>query len=650
MSELEDTIRDALGPEGALARAVDGFAPRSQQQTMAERVSRVLAARDTLVVEAGTGTGKTFAYLVPALLAGGKVVVSTGTRNLQDQLFHRDLPTVQRALGAPARTALLKGRANYLCLYRLGVEEEAATAVGRAPGRDLATIRAWSGRTVSGDVAEVTEVPEDASAWGRVTSTADNCLGQDCPLYGDCFVVKARRAAQEAELVVINHHLLFADMALKDEGFGELLPGADAFMLDEAHQLPEVAAGFFGVSLGARQLLELARDARAEHLKAGGDMRGLTETAQALERAVAELRLALGPEMRRAPWAAVVGRAGLDEALDGLGGALGALAAGLEAAAARSAGLAHCARRAGDFAERLELLTRSDDADHVRWLETFTRAFTLHLTPLDIAPAFRAHRGNYRSAWVFTSATLAVNGRFDHFNERLGLEDPETCLLDSPFDFARNALLYLPVGLPDPGEASHTAAVVEAALPVLAASGGRAFMLFTSYRALNEAAERLGARVRYPLFVQGSAPRAELLERFRASGDGVLLGTTSFWEGVDVRGPALSCVIIDKLPFAAPGDPMLQARLDALRARGANPFMDHQLPAAVILLKQGVGRLIRDPADRGVMMICDPRLASRPYGRVFLNSLPPMARTRTRGDVEAFFEVPPAGPRAGGDG
>ncbi len=626
-----------LGPDGPLTRRFSGFAPRAPQQAMAAAVAHALDENGRLVVEAGTGTGKTFAYLVPALLSGGKVIISTGTKNLQDQLFHRDLPVVREVLGMPLRAALLKGRANYLCAHRLGLAELDGRARSRAQEAELLRIRDWAGRTRSGDIAEVVDVPEDSTVWSVVTSTVENCLGQDCTHLADCHVMKARRAAQEADVVVINHHLLFADMALKEEGFGELLPGANAFILDEAHQLPDVASDFFGLSVGGRQLLDLAYDATAEQLREAGDMEDIPRAGECLEKAVLDLRQALGPELRRAAWHEVAGKPEVAAACQAVQEGLLALEKALEPAAQRGKGLEVCLRRAQDLLERFARVAQSPAEGEVRWFETYTRSFTLNLTPMEIAETFRGHMGRYKSAWVFTSATLAVGGSFRHFTDRLGLQETETLQLESPFDYACNALLYIPTAMPDPNDREYTATVVEAALPVIRASRGRAFLLFTSHRALKEAAALLQGRLEYELLIQGSAPRRELLDRFRTNGNAVLLGAASFWEGVDVRGPALSCVIIDRLPFASPGDPVLQARIEALRVRGGNPFMEHQLPNAVIALKQGVGRLIRDVNDRGVMMLCDPRVFSKPYGRVFLDSLPPMRRTRRLEDVRAFL-------------
>lgn len=630
-------IHTILSADGPFAQLIPGFAPRPQQQALAAAVAHALEKHQVFIAEAGTGTGKTFAYLVPALLSGQKVIISTGTKNLQDQLFHKDLPLVRQALGVPVDVALLKGRANYLCLHRL----ELALAEGRLCSRsevsDLQVIREWSGRTRSGDIAELTALAEDAPLWSQVTSTGDNCLGSDCGQYDDCFLVQARRRAQEADVLVVNHHLLFADMALKGEGFGELLPGAHAFILDEAHQLPETASNFFGTTVSGNQLLELAGDSIAEDLREAGETGRLRSAAEHLQKTVKDLRLAFGVEPRRGAWREVRHLATFQAALNEVDTALQELHAQLEPLAARGKGLESCLRRCEDLMLRYGQVSGDTPPDQIYWFETHTRSFTVNLTPMDVAALFRAQVSARPCAWIFTSATLAVGDSFEHFTHRLGLDEAKTQRWDSPFDFARQALLYVPPEMPDPNSYGYTAAVIEQALPVLEASRGRAFILFTSHRALQEAAGLLEGRIEYPLLVQGQMPRSRLLEQFRALGNAVLLGTGSFWEGVDVRGEALSCVIIDKLPFASPGDPVLQARIEAMRAQGGNPFMEYQLPQAVITLKQGVGRLIRDVHDRGVLMLCDPRLGSKSYGRIFIDSLPPMSKTRKLEVVQRFF-------------
>ncbi len=628
-----------LGGDGLLAGEVQGFAARPQQQEMAAAVEQALADASTLIVEAGTGTGKTFAYLVPALLSGKKVIISTGTRHLQDQLFHRDLPTVRSALGVPLRAALLKGRANYLCHQRLHTARSEGRFGDRRQVNQLEQVFDWSGRTVSGDVAELSNIPEDSPIWPKITSTTENCLGSECDWFSDCHVMKARREAQDADLVVINHHLLCADMALKEEGFGELLPGAEAFIIDEAHQLPETASRFFGMALSSRQLLELAQDSINEFVAETGELDGVPDVARELEKATREFRLAMGQGEQRSPWSRLAGNKALTEARDALKTALTELALQLEPLSERSRGLDNCYQRALRVQTLLTQTTDQPPEQFIHWFETWRQSFRINLTPLDVSENFNSQRNALPDCWVFTSATLSVNDSFEHFARKLGLEGARTLQLDSPFDYANNALFYVPTGMPEPSDQHYTERMLDQTEAIIDAARGRTFVLFTSYRAMNIARERLRDSCRFPLLVQGSAPRNELLERFRELGNAVLLGTSSFWEGVDVRGEALSCVIIDKLPFASPGDPVWQARIDAMKERGGNPFMDEQLPHAVITLKQGVGRLIRDVNDRGVLVICDPRLLGKRYGRVFLNSLPDMGRTRDLDDVVAFFHA-----------
>lgn len=634
MSEV--STQNLLSQEGPFARLLEGFSVRPQQQAMEAAIQETLQDKSVLVVEAGTGVGKTFAYLAPSLACGEKVLISTGTKNLQDQLFHKDLPLVQKALGTHAKTALLKGRSNYLCLHRLRNTLNEGRLRCAVLLSDMRQIERWAGITRQGDIAELADIPEDSDLWPRVTSTTDNCLGGECEDYQDCHVVKARRAAQEAELVVINHHLFFADLALKEEGFGDLLPHVGAVILDEAHQLPEVASLFFGVTLSGRQLLELSRDTEAEQLNEASDTPALRDAAQALEKATLDFRLSLGAAGQREPWMPIRHKPAVAQALLVLETALQSMTAALEQLQERGKGLQSCYQRSELARSRLERM-REVQPGAVQWYETFRRTFALNLTPLDIAQVFQSRMNAHPCAWILTSATLAVDGRFEHFSSRLGLDEARHLHLDSPFDYAHNALMYLPEALPEPNHMGYTLAVVEAAMPVIEASAGRCFMLFTSHRALREAQILLAQRTRYPLFVQGSMSKRELIEQFRAAGNAILLGTSSFWEGVDVRGEALSLVIIDKLPFASPGDPVLQARLNAIRDAGDNPFMVFQLPQAVIALKQGAGRLIRDAADHGVLMLCDPRLRTKRYGPLFLKSLPPMPRTRDLSEVQAFF-------------
>ncbi len=631
--------RELLGPDGPLADAIPGFQARNEQQALAEAVEDTIAGARTLIAEAGTGIGKTYAYLVPALRSGRRVIVSTGTRTLQDQLYHKDLPVVRRILDLPVRTALLKGRNNYLCLYRLDQAEADPRSDAPRTLDELQRIREWAATTRSGDIAELADVPADRPVWSSATSTADNCLGQDCPLYADCFLMGARKRAQEADLVVVNHHLLMADMALKEGGYGEVLPGADAYILDEAHQLPDVAAQFFGLSLTSRRFLELARDTTAEYLREAGDQPELPGCVDALRKAGLDFRLCLGSRGQRSAWAVVAELPAVQEGLRHLAHCLEELLHVLEPLAPRGKGLEACHRRSGELLADLEAFRRGDSEDCAQWFETFSQSFMLRLTPLDVGRKFLSQMERHPGAWVFTSATLSVGADFGHFRRRMGIpEDAETMRLDSPFDYANNALLFVPSGLPEPNAPNYNQAFLDVAAQVVRASGGRAFLLFTSYRALNQAADYLRERLSYPLLVQGQASQHALLEAFRRQGDAVLLGTASFWEGVDVKGEALSAVCIDRLPFASPSDPVTEARIAHLRRNEGNPFRDYQLPQAVITLRQGVGRLIRDHADHGVLMIGDPRLIGRSYGRQFLDSLPAMSRTRDIGVVESFFD------------
>jgi len=628
---------EILSREGPFARLLQGFAPRSQQQEMAAAVESAIADDGVLVAEAGTGTGKTFAYLVPALLSGKKVIISTGTRNLQDQLFHKDIPLVRKALEVPVDVALLKGRSNYLCPHRLELAQSEGRFHSRSQVADLQKVRKWAGRTDTGDIAELSDLPEDSPLWSQITSTADNCLGSECEFIEGCHLAHARRRAQEADVLVVNHHLLFADMALKDEGFGELLPGANAFILDEAHQLPDTASNFFGTSVTANQLLELARDTVAEDLKEAGESRQLRIFAEKLEKAVRDMRLMFDKQPNRGAWRDYREQPDMVSAITDVAGCLENLLGCLKPLSVRGKGLESCYARAEVLQERFTVLTGPTPEGFIHWYETHTRSFSLNLTPMDVAKLFSKQVESHPCSWVLTSATLAVGESFEHFLHQLGLEEAVTHRWDSPFDYPHQAVLYVPEEMPEPNSPGYTEAVVEKALPVIEASGGRTFLLFTSHRALQRAAELLQDRFDYPILVQGDAPRTVLLERFRELGNAVLLGTGSFWEGVDVRGEALSCVIIDKLPFASPGDPVLQARIDAMRQAGGNPFMEYQLPQAVITLKQGVGRLIRDVNDRGILMLCDPRLGSKSYGRVFIDSLPAMSKTRKLEVVQRFY-------------
>ena len=639
-------IESVFAADGVLARAIDGYRVRPQQVEMAERIAAAIEQHGVLVAEAGTGTGKTFAYLVPALMAGGKVIVSTGTKTLQDQLFQRDLPMVRDALKAPATVALLKGRANYVCHYHLERARTEGRFLSREEAGHILAIARFAKTTSTGDRAECSVVPEDSAAWAAATSTRDNCLGQECPNAKECFVTAARREAQAADVVVVNHHLFFADVMLRDTGVAELLPACNTVIFDEAHQLPETASLFFGENVSTGQLLDLARDARMEGLAAAKDFAELPDGARALEKAARDLRLTISGENARFSLSQLA--PAFHEALDTVAEELARFGALLESQAERSEGLEHCWRRSQELGLTLKRWRQTEDTGLVRWVEVFNQALSLNATPLHIADIFRKQMDGHPRAWIFTSATLAVESDFSHYCSELGLNSGEnaadTGCWGSPFDYPNQAVLYVPQELPDPNSRDYSDAVAAAAWPVIHASRGRAFVLCTSLRAMRRIHELLKARFEaegfdHPLLLQGEGSRSELLARFRRLGNAVLVGSQSFWEGVDVRGEALQLVIIDKLPFAPPDDPVLAARIEHMKKEGRNAFMEYQLPRAVINVKQGAGRLIRDEADRGVLMICDPRLITKPYGKRVWRSLPPMRRTRVLEEVLDFFSM-----------
>jgi ATP-dependent DNA helicase DinG len=663
------SLAAVFGPDGALARRIANFRHRESQLDMARKVNEAITNAGVLIAEAGTGTGKTFAYLVPALLSGGKTIISTGTKTLQDQLFHRDLPTIRDALGIPVTTALLKGRANYVCLHHL----DNALAEGRFPtreeGRHIHTIRRFADRSLNGhgtgDKSELADVPERSAAWNLATSTRENCLGTQCARHADCFLMKARKAAMEAEVVVVNHHLFFADLVLKDDGAQELLPASNTVIFDEAHQLPETATMFFGQTVSSAQLIELARDTRFAGLAHAADFAALQEAAGALDKAARDLRLTQPDGNARLPAAAIAARDGFDAALSDTQDKLAELRESLESQAERHQELANCLVRADEFAARLAAWRERSTLDGsiappevIRWGEVFAHSLALHVSPLSVAKLFRAQVFAQQRAWIFTSATLAVKGDFAHYQQEMGLMDESasfddelntsksvvTALWPSPFDFQTSSVLYVPDGLPMPNTPDHTRAVVDAALPLIDAAGGRAFLLFTSLKAMDNAHAMLALhwaenKWDYPLMKQGEGTRSELLDRFRMLGNAVLVASHSFWEGVDVKGSALSVVVIDKLPFAPPDDPVLAARLEAIDKNGGNAFMEYQVPHAAIVLKQGAGRLIRDEADRGVLLVADRRLIDKSYGRRLWQSLPPMRRTRVADDAVQFLRT-----------
>ena len=632
------TPADILSKDGSLSELIEDYAVRDQQIEMAEAIADALHNKESLVCEAGTGTGKTFAYLIPTLQSGMKTIISTGTKHLQDQLFQRDLKIIQQAVGIPVNVALLKGRGNYLCLEHLRIAEQDNRMLDKASLAQLRDVKEWSQQTNSGDLAELTNLPENAAVRTYITSTTDNCLGQNCDFYNNCFVFRARRQAIEADVTIVNHHLLLADMALREQGYGELLPVADVVIFDEAHQLPDLVSQFFSVSLTSHQYFDLLRDCKAAYFDEAADLPKFLELLDTMETAIRQLRLAFGRDGKRIAWHQIKDDETVKAALSVLMERSHDVHHVLDGFANRGKKLDACFKRLSNMMNLLDSFMEPDRTGAILWLEIRGQGFLLHQTPLDIAQAFQERMSEYECQCIYTSATLTVNNSFDHFSHRLGINETKEKIWSSPFDFMKQALLYLPTEMPDPRDEGYTERVVEAAIPVLNLTRGRAFFLFTSHRALKLAAESIASKIDYPIFVQGQAPRTELLDSFRRTKHAVLLGTQSFWEGVDVKGQALSCVIIDKLPFAAPDDPVLQARMKRLEEEGGKPFMEHQLPEAVIVLKQGVGRLIRDSRDYGVLMICDPRLTTKSYGKLFLKSLPQMNRTNSLVEVKTFFD------------
>ncbi|KPV95693.1 putative ATP-dependent helicase DinG [Pseudoalteromonas sp. P1-9] len=633
-----NSIDDLFGKSGPFALAIKGYAPRQPQIDMAKSVALAIAKDEQAIVEAGTGTGKTFAYLVPALLSDKKVMVSTGSKALQEQLFHRDLPALKKILGKGKKIALLKGRSNYLCIERLNQHVAHVPVDDPDVMHQLAMVAKFSGETRSGDMADCSGIEEDAKVLPYVTSTTDNCLGKECPSFQDCFVRKARVKAIESDLVVVNHHLFLADAVVKESGFGELIPNVNCYIFDEAHQLPNIASDYFASRVSTRMVIELVRDIRLVYRGELFDMIQLGKTLDKLETAVFDLRLQFPSDSQRGDWQQMIKQANVYRAIERVINDISFLYQVLKLCLERSDKIEKLFERTASLKGQLETMYDAQKPGFSFWFETTKRHLTFSITPLNVSERFRALVDNATSSWVFTSATLAVNGDLTHFAKDLGLSTKIMEVYDSPFDYENQALLCIPRYLPEPSKSEMGFSIVSIAKQMIKAAKGRCFILFTSYRMLNLVADGLSHSVEYPLLVQGQASKRILLEKFVMHGNSVLLGTASFWEGVDVRGDALSCVIIDKLPFAAPDDPLLQAKMKSHSGQGNDPFYSLQLPGAVIALKQGVGRLIRDRKDKGVLVICDNRLVTREYGRIFLASLPNMARTRDLAKASAFLE------------
>lgn len=632
-------IKTVFAEDGQLAQAIPGFRPRQAQTDMAKAVVQAIDEQAQLVVEAGTGTGKTFAYLAPALLGQHRCIVSTGTKNLQEQLYHRDLPVMRKALASNKSVALLKGRANYLCLHRLRQHSGNTVLLDKTALAHFSDVRAWANTTDSGDIGELQSLPEDSKIIPFVTSTVDNCLGRDCVDYEECYLVKARKKAMEADLVVVNHHLFFADLALKDTGFGELIPDVKTIIFDEAHQLPEIASTYFGESLSSRQLQDLVRDLEQVYRTQLKDADQLGKVADKLRLGAADLRLLFPEQPERGHWLPQLRRDDVQRQVSRLQEAIKVTTEVIKLHLGREKELDTLFDRCISAQAQLVRLLVEDTPGVSLWYETTQRHIVLHQTPLDIADKFAALIAEQPKAWVFTSATITVDDAFAHYKAQMGIPDAQELALSSAFDYQQQALLCVPRFMPEPSQYQAREHLLNVAVELIKASKGRCFLLFTSHASLQELGRRLPERVSNPLLLQGSTSKRALLEQYLKSDNAVLLGTGAFWEGVDVRGDALTCVMIDKLPFAAPDDPLLQARITDCRKRGGNPFAELQIPQAVITLKQGAGRLIRDVNDKGVLVICDNRLVTKDYGRTFLRSLPAMRRTRGLSEAVAFLRT-----------
>lgn len=637
VTSLAESCRRVLSEQGRLSTAIPGFVARAPQSDLAVAIAHAINKSSTLIAEAGTGTGKTFAYLLPCLLSGKKTLISTATKTLQDQLFQKDLPTLVRALGLSARIQNLKGRANYICQHRVELHAEEGQFQSPQCANELIHVRNKLSQMNHGERSELPEISEDSPVWSYVTSTAENCLGSECPNHETCFLIKARKRALEADIVVINHHLFFADSRLKEEGFGELLPGAEVVIFDEAHQLAEIATNFQGERIGTRQFRDLFDDIVKEWPAIDLANQPLKALSYKADKLIDELLSTIPARDDRLSWEEVCRNKQFMTNWDNWLALSQELGACFDEEDIKDIpGLLRCKERLNEF-EALLLAFNKPNNNKIRWLERFKHTLVFHATPYDIAESFSELLKRQSCTYVFTSATLTMAESFDCFSKPLGLTQAQTLLLPSPFNYQEQALLYFPRGLPDPKDNSYYEALLNKALPVIEACGGRCFFLFTSHRALKLVAQMMSNRLNYPLLIQGDEAKPILLERFRQLGNAVLLGTSTFWEGVDVKGQALSCVIIDKLPFASPFDPVTRGKMAYLKSRGLSGFDELSLPNAVIALKQGVGRLIRDVSDKGVLMIGDPRLTSREYGRHIIASLPPLPKTRDQQNVLNFI-------------
>lgn len=639
MSELLSSVLDE---GGRLQKIFPHFVARKAQIEMAEAVESTIEQHSTLVVEAGTGVGKTFAYLIPALLSDKKTLISTGTKNLQDQLFHKDLPILKKSLAIQKKIVLLKGRSNYACLYRLDGPQQNQLFESKETIKEFAAVQHWSTVTSTGDLSELEDFSEEANIWQHVVSTTESCLGNACEFYDKCFVIKARKEALSADMVVINHHLFFADLSLKEESIGKLLPEVETIMFDEAHQLFDAASSFLSERFSSRQLLLLVRDLQSEYARLGADHPDILRLTAALKQEITHLRLSMGESGSRDAWFEIAKKREVQKNAENLSKLLIELVQALVEQSQRSKGLENAWERAQIMSQFLQDLRFNGDKNtqNVFWFEVFLTGFMLYKTPIDFSKQLAEAMNDPKKAWVYTSATLDAGFGVEHFTKPLGILPKQVLLLESPYNYREQARLYFPRYLPEVTNQNFIPQWMEAVIPLLEAAKGRTFLLFTSYRAMQEAYDYLlsSQKKSFQWLMQGQTTKHALLEKFKSGERSVLLGTSSFWQGVDVQGVALCCVCIDKLPFASPGDPVTKARISAYKAAGNDPFYDYQLPQAVIMLKQGVGRLIRSEIDRGVLVIGDLRLLTRNYGKTFLKALPKALIVRDQEKVVEFLQ------------
>jgi len=641
MNEL--FIKQFFSVKGQLSQSIQDYRVRQEQVDISVLIDEAITNKKRLIVEAGTGIGKTFAYLVPAFLSGGKIIISTATKNLQDQLFTKDIPMIRDALNVPVVLAMLKGRSNYLCHLRLENAMSEGAFMTKEDVTYLHLVNQHAKHSVDGDRSELDTIPESSSIWPQVTSTKENCLGQDCSFYKECFVMNARKKALAADVTIVNHHLFFADLNMKEEGISELLPKATTVIFDEAHQIPDIASIFFGKNVSTAQISEIVQDGYQIYLKHMKDVSDFETTLNDLEKVNKDFRLVFPRESNRYPYQKISTFSRFDSAYEDLIKKLKKLIKLLAHHKDRDTEIEKYFDSANEILSNFDAWREDKDNNSIKWVEVYSQSVQLNNTPLSIADMFAKHINNESTSWIFASATLAVKNNFDHFKNQLGLIDADSVSKESPFNYAEKALLFVPKAMPDANHENFNFAVVNQIYPFIKASKGRAFILCTTLKSMREIYTLLQDKIEtdqldYPIYLQGDGSRNHLLNKFREHGHAILIGSLSFWEGVDVKGDALSLVVIDKLPFFSPEDPVLAARIDKINQSGKNAFMEYQLPNAVITLKQGAGRLIRDEFDKGVLVICDTRIIEKAYGKRMWQSLPPFTRSRDDFEVIQFLE------------